>query len=146
MILISLFLGSVMLAIASIHYYWAFGGKKWVEAVIPTKPGAEGKAFLPGSIVTFIAATLFLSVAMHFILLSSFFTYPFSTSVANKVTWVIGVTFLLRGLGDFRYFGLAKKVKNTAFAKMDSYYYTPLVFLLGFLTLLLTFQLNGTNA
>jgi hypothetical protein len=43
----------------------------------------------------------------------------------------VAVAFLLRGMGDFRYVGLFKRVRDTPFARMDSRLYTPLVLVLA---------------
>jgi Protein of unknown function (DUF3995) len=39
---------------------------------------------------------------------------------------VISLLFFLRAIGDFRYVGFFKKVKQTVFARLDSKYYSPL--------------------
>jgi hypothetical protein len=43
----------------------------------------------------------------------------------------VAVILLLRGIGDFRYVGLFKRVRDTPFARMDSRVYTPLVLALA---------------
>ncbi len=140
MILIAqLLIGTVMLLAALLHFYWSFGGRKWSDAVIPTKPGEE-KAFLPGPIMTFSVALIFLSVAIYFFLLSNIFPLSIPTFFSGWATWVIAGGFILRAMGDFRYFGLFKTIRNTTFAKMDSRYYTPLVLVLGILSLLSAIQ------
>lgn len=128
-----------MLLVALLHFYWSFGGRKWSNAVIPTKQGAE-KAFMPGPIMTFSVALIFLSVAVYFFLLANIFPFSIPSYFSGWATWVIAGGFILRAMGDFRYFGLFKTIRNTTFAKMDSRYYTPLVFVLGILSLLSAIQ------
>lgn len=137
--LIVLFIAAIMGLVAIVHYYWAFGGKKWSSAVIPTSSHGE-MAFKPGAGMTFAAATVFLVVAIYFFLLAQFVSYSLPVSITKWATWTIGGVFILRGIGDFRYFGLFKQIRETRFAKMDSRYYTPLVFILGALSLLAAFQ------
>ena len=54
----------------------------------------------------------------------------------------IGGIFLLRAVGDFRYVGFFKKVKNTAFARNDTRYYSPLCLLLGVIALGVAWRLK----
>jgi len=39
---------------------------------------------------------------------------------------LIAVVFLIRAMGDFKYVGFFKKVRNTRFAKLDMNFYSPL--------------------
>jgi hypothetical protein len=54
-------------------------------------------------------------------------------------SWFIPVVFLLRAVGEFRYVGFFKKIKNTSFAKMDSQYYSPLCLAVGVLALIIKY-------
>jgi DNA-binding LytR/AlgR family response regulator len=42
--------------------------------------------------------------------------------------WAIGIIFLLRAIGDFKYFGFAKRIRHTDFALYDTKIYSPLAF------------------
>jgi hypothetical protein len=39
--------------------------------------------------------------------------------------WCIAAVLLLRAMGDFRYAGLTKTIRNTSFARKDTRIYTP---------------------
>lgn len=125
----------IMLFVALLHYYWSFGGKIWSESVIPSKTNGD-KVFVPGAMATFVVATIFLFIGIYFILLHSILNYFCS----SWILWVIAGGFILRGIGDFKYVGLFKQISETSFAKNDSRIYTPLVFLLGLLTLIIALQ------
>jgi Protein of unknown function (DUF3995) len=56
-------------------------------------------------------------------------------------TWTIAIVFAARVLGDFRYFGLFKRVFDTSFAWWDSRLYVPLCALLAIAAT--TLAING---
>jgi hypothetical protein len=51
----------------------------------------------------------------------------------------IAIIFLIRAIGDFRYVGFLKKIKNTKFAKKDTKYYSPLCSLISVLAFIIYF-------
>ena len=110
----------IFLIIAGFHFYWAFGGKFGSQAVIPQM---EGKmAFQPP-----ILATILIALAM---LVGAFLSWkPHPNSCAKILIYgnlIIGIVFLIRAIGDFKYVGFFKKVKGSSFAENDSRYYSPL--------------------
>ena len=54
--------------------------------------------------------------------------------------WIIAGIFILRAIGDFRYVGFFKSVKQSAFARADSRYYSPLCLLIGVLGIMIELQ------
>jgi hypothetical protein len=40
--------------------------------------------------------------------------------------WLLAAVFALRAIGDFRYVGFFKRVRNTGFARLDTRAYSPL--------------------
>lgn len=40
--------------------------------------------------------------------------------------WIIALLFFIRAIGDFKYVGFFKSVKQTTFGTMDTTYYAPL--------------------
>jgi hypothetical protein len=110
----------IFLVIAGFHFYWAFGGKFGSQAVIPQ---IEGKiAFKPP-----VLATIFVALAM---LVGAWLSWTPDGKTDNKIliygNLAIGIVFLIRAIGDFKYVGFFKKVKGSLFAENDSRYYSPL--------------------
>ena len=137
--LIAFILISIFLFLVGIHVYWAFGGKWGENSVIPTT-NQEEKAVMPGIIPTLIVALGFLCFA--FIVLVD--VTEISTNMPAWLTliyryglWVIAGIFILRSIGDFRYIGFFKKIKDTPFGKSDTKYFSPLCLLIGLLALTL---------
>jgi hypothetical protein len=50
--------------------------------------------------------------------------------------WILMTLFILRAIGDFKYMGFFKKIKNTKFGQNDTKYFAPLCLIIGILTLL----------
>ena len=130
---IALLLSIILIFLAGLHFYWAFFGIKDPSLVLPTKENGHF-LFRPGKLGTFLVG-LFLSL--------------FAFVYLNKVLWVmeskgfnfaslfIGIVFVLRAIGDFKYLGFFKKSTATRFAQMDSKYYSPLALLVSILIFVL---------
>lgn len=110
----------IFFTIAGFHFYWAFGGKFGSKAVIPQ---IEGKmAFQPP-----VFATILVALAM---VIGAWLSWTPNENTDNKIliygNLAIGIVFLIRAIGDFKYVGFFKKVKGSLFAENDSLYYSPL--------------------
>jgi hypothetical protein len=64
-----------------------------------------------------------------------------NVQVPNFVTkygyWIIPSIFILRAIGDFKYVGFFKKIKDTEFAKADSKWFIPLCLTIGIFGILI---------
>jgi hypothetical protein len=121
----------ILLAISGLHFFWAFGGRWGVDASIPTN--AEGKTMLsPDIFATLVVA--FGLLAMALLHLGKIQTLSFSIPAWINIYGlkIIAFVFLLRAIGDFRYVGFFKKLKETKFAILDTKFYSPLCLLLSF--------------
>lgn len=122
------------MCISILHVYWAFGGKWGINAVIPTESGE--KTFTPGMGMTLLVALL-LSIAALFLLWEIEIIPSFIPQmIIRSGSWICMLVFGLRVFGEFNYFGIFKKKKDTYFAKMDSMLFIPLCAFLSFSFLL----------
>lgn len=110
---------AILTALGVIHLYWAAGGRFGKSATLPT---ANGKSVLhPTPLITIVVAIgLFAMAALVF---------------ERVGLWLIAGIFLLRAVGDFRYIGFFKRVRDSRFARLDTRFYTPLCLLLAALIL-----------
>jgi len=132
MIILTSLLTIIFLLLAIIHLNWAIGNKWGYEASIPTKEDGT-KSFTPGTLSCLI-------VGLGLALMSAFyFINPQEGNPNNWIfdygRWIIPSVFLLRAIGDFKYAGFTKKIKHTAFAKMDNKLFTPLCLVIALLGL-----------
>jgi Protein of unknown function (DUF3995) len=125
---------TIFLVIALFHIYWAFGGKFGSKAVIPEM---EGKAtFNPPFLATiFVALAMlicsFLSIIAHKPIYKGMSPIFMSSKIEVYAQLVLGIIFMIRAIGDFKYVGFSKKIKGTNFAKNDTLYYSPLCVLIS---------------
>ncbi|WP_373425317.1 DUF3995 domain-containing protein [Chryseobacterium lathyri] len=117
----------IILSISFLHIYWALGGTWGKDLAVPTTEN-EIPLFEPGAFVCLITGFCFLLPASA-IVFPSRFSLP--------ILWINTFLFFIRAVGDFRYIGFFKKIKNTPFSQRDTLIYTPLCVLISFLTLLL---------
>ena len=51
--------------------------------------------------------------------------------ILSVTGWSIATIFFLRAIGDFKYVGIFKKIRDSDFAKNDNWFYSPLCFMLS---------------
>ncbi len=68
---------------------------------------------------------------------AGFINLSFPNILNQYGLYVIGSIFLLRAIGDFKYVGFFKSIKNTEFGRMDTQFYSPLCLYLGITSLLI---------
>lgn len=129
----------IFVFLSGIHFYWAFGGKWGTDAVFPTQDN-HVKFDMPGIIPTLTVAFGLLGFA--FIVWANTVNVAFEFPawikfIVNNGLWIIAGIFILRAIGEFKYVGFFKKIKNTKFAINDTKYYSPLSICIGILALIL---------
>ncbi|MFC6224757.1 DUF3995 domain-containing protein [Hymenobacter artigasi] len=139
---ITTFNSLIFLALAGLHAYWATGGTRGLTAALPAH-STGAVVFQPGRGMVWAVAVVLLVLA----LLSTAHLLPASAGLPaswlRATDWAVAAGLGLRVLGDFRFVGLNKQVRDTTFAHLDTRYYTPLclVMALGFVGLALAVRL-----
>ncbi|MBB5362453.1 DUF3995 domain-containing protein [Deinococcus humi] len=103
--------------IASVHVYWAAGGKVGLTAALPEADGG-GPLFMPSPVMT-------LGVAAGLAGMSA----AALDATSPRMRWPLRLTtlvFLLRAVGDGRTVGLTRQRTESRFARNDARLYTPL--------------------
>ncbi|RYU93272.1 DUF3995 domain-containing protein [Emticicia agri] len=126
--------------IAAIHVYWLLGGKWAGNAVLPTSTDKK-LAFQPGIFATLVVALSLLFMALIHLDKVGLVALSLPSWVNNYALIIIAFIFLIRAIGEFRYVGFFKKIKNTRFARLDTRFYSPLCLLLSLNALLTSLQL-----
>jgi hypothetical protein len=134
--IIAIILFVIFLLIAVIHIYWAFGGKWGSGSVIPTRDNMV-KVAMPGMIPTLAVAAGLLSFGVFILVKTELLNIHLPLWLNRYGLFVIAGVFLLRAIGEFKYIGFFKKIRNTGFGRNDTRYYSPLCLLIGILTLAL---------
>jgi len=116
--------------LAILHLYWAAGGTFGVEAALPAVDGSP--VFTPGRTATVGVAGILGSFAVIALILgvetdSTAILMPYAVFSG----FAIGTVLVLRAVGEFRYVGFFKRVKNSRFAVYDSWLFSPFCILAG---------------
>ncbi|GAB2604616.1 DUF3995 domain-containing protein [Spirosoma areae] len=129
---------AILLLISGIHTYWGLGGNWGAQAALPQRSGTAVRQ--PGRGLTLVVAVIFGTMSL-------FYLYKIGRLagvdsfvpgwLSQYGLWLLAGIFLLRAIGDFRYVGFSKRVRNSRFADLDTKFYSPLCLLLSLNTLLL---------
>jgi hypothetical protein len=116
----------VLLVLGAIHVRWAFRGNVEQSSGLPTRHDGS-LLFRPGKGST-LAVAAALALAAYIVLGGAAVAPPIigTTAVYHIGTLGVGTVFALRVVGEFRYVGLFKRVRSTAFARLDTRLFTPL--------------------
>lgn len=120
-------------AIALLHVGWAF--RRASEEGLPSNviPAGEDGApiFAPGRAVTLMVAVGLASAGAAALVASGAVDFGGGRGVARLVAGGAALVFLGRTVGDFRYVGVFKRVRDTRYARWDTRLYTPVALGLG---------------
>ncbi|GGF14171.1 DUF3995 domain-containing protein [Flavobacterium limi] len=131
---------TIFLFLSSIHFYWAFGGKWGSKGVFPSNP--DGSPMRPPSVLaTLIVAAGLLAFSLFYLIKGGYFSVGLPLWINKNGLWVLTGIFILRAVGDFKYLGFFKKIKNSKFAVNDTKLYSPLCLAIGILTLVLALNI-----
>jgi hypothetical protein len=125
----------IFAVISLVHVYWGLGGQWAAAAAVPQVPieGAEKSrpAFRPSGWLTLLVA-FGLSLIAALVCLRVGWWLP---KVSHwSLQWVISAIAMLmfaRAIGDSHLMGFFKQVKDSRFARLDTWVYSPLCVLLG---------------
>ncbi|WP_027076336.1 DUF3995 domain-containing protein [Maribacter antarcticus] len=126
----------IFTSLGFIHFYWLFGGKWGLEKVIPTKDNQLNTLSIP-KFATLIVGLIFVFFGLIYLVKSGLTNLEVPNWVTNYGYWILPSIFILRAIGDFKYVGIFKKIKNTNFAKADSMFFSPLCLTVAILGMLI---------
>ena len=113
----------VFLALSALHVYWVFAGQSGLDRVVPTQD--EKALFQPGKASTLlVAGALFVAALVS--IWRGFYLHVGPDWIPRASIWALAVVFALRAIGDFRYIGIFKRVRDTKFARNDTLFFSPL--------------------
>jgi len=119
----------ILLALSLLHFYWAFGGRWGMNAALPERDGV--KVLHPHMVDSLIVAIGLAGFAALHLYHMGWLRMNLPGWLAQYGLWAVGGIFLLRVVGDFRYVGLFKRIRNSQFAYWDTRLYVPLCLILS---------------
>ncbi len=136
-LIIAVFINTVIFILLSIlHFYWTFGGKLWYDDVLPTSSNGLNK-LNPGPASGLIVAFGLLLLALVTVGSQGLFDRYMKRSYFRYGTLAIAILFLLRAIGDFRFVGFFKSVKQTRFGINDTQIFSPLCLFISIMSVLI---------
>ena len=112
---------AVLGGVSVLHLYWAAGGRRGQHAGIPT---SDGRALMAPSTAATVAVAAALATACGLYV---------GATARWEPRWVYGIgttgaaaVLAARAIGDRRYIGFLKRSRDSAFARRDTYLYSPL--------------------
>jgi hypothetical protein len=120
---------AVMAALSVLHIYWGLGGRAARSAAVPEVAGRP--SFTPTKWATFAVAAALLFAAIVVAMAGRLLGSDIPAPLTRLLACGLAATFIARGVGDFRLVGLFKRVRDTRFARLDSWVYAPLCLALG---------------
>jgi hypothetical protein len=133
---IGIILFAIFLAIALIHVYWGFGGKWKINEAVPVTESGK-KVLRPGPSACFVVAIGLAGFAIFALIRADILHISLPVWIYANGLWIIAAVFILRAIGEFKYIGFFKKIKQTPFGKNDTKFYSPLCLVIGILCLVL---------
>jgi len=128
--LLAVGLALVFCVLSLLHVGWVLGFRIGGAEAIPERPDGE-PLFRPGPLATLTVAMLLFVAALLVTQRVGLGRALIPAALVVPGCWTLAAAFVLRAIGEFRYVGFFKRVRGTAFARLDTRYFTPLAFALG---------------
>ncbi|MBC3366289.1 DUF3995 domain-containing protein [Pseudomonas sp. SWRI154] len=134
-LLVARSLVAVFATISLIHMYWALGGRWAASAVVPQVPVKQGgtlrPAFNPSGWLTLLVAIALLMIALLVCLRVGLLAPPVTHRALQWLISAIALVMFARAIGESNLVGFFKEVKDSTFARLDTWVYSPLCVVLG---------------
>jgi len=123
--ILSLLLCVVFMVLALIHFNWFLGGEFGFSESLPTKENGE-RILNPKKTDNVIVGVGLLVFSLIYLLKSGLIQVNLPNWIILYVGWIISAIFLIRAIGEFKYVGFFKKIRNTKFGRLDTKLFSPL--------------------
>jgi hypothetical protein len=88
--------------------------------------------FRPRRTSTLLVAALLVASALLLLAGAGVVALPLPSPWLEAACWLVALIFAARAVGDFRYVGFFKRVRDSRFGRLDSALYSPLCVFLSF--------------
>ncbi len=134
--MLSVLLSSSFFALGIIHFHWALGGAWGFDKALPVRKSGE-RILNPQKIDSAIVGLGLTLFGLFYFFKSGIIEYDLPNWLVKYGGWAISIIFLLRAMGEFKYIGFFKRIKETEFGKLDTKFYSPLSLLIGLIGIIL---------
>ena len=119
----------VFAALSALHLFWAVRGIGSGSAALPQRGGTS--LFVPGRLSTLVVALLLALAVVVVLQRVSLGPALLPAGLVPVASWTLTTVMILRAVGDFRYIGFFKRVRDTRFATLDTRFFSPIALMLG---------------
>lgn len=121
---VAISLAGVFFLLAAFHVAWIF--RREPTAASAVVPSLAGKPVLAtGPVATSAVAVLLAAAGLICLWRAGLLGWQYP-AIPRAGVWLIAVSFAARAVGDFRYVGFFKTVRDSSFARYDTAFYSPL--------------------
>lgn len=128
----------VFMILGSFHFYWVLGGTWGLKQAVPTR-GEDDPIQIPGKLITTFVGLVLCSFGVFYLIHSGILSIELPTKLEHYIGWILPALFIIRAIGEFKYVGMFKKVKDSDFAKADTRLFVPLCLGIGIAGLIIQF-------
>jgi hypothetical protein len=128
--ILSILLSLILICLGIIHFNWVIGGKYGFSESLPTKENGE-RVLNPKKIDSAIVGIGLIAFGLFYTLQLDLINYNLPEWTLKYVGWIIPAIFILRSIGEFKYIGFFKRIKQTDFGKLDTKFFSPLCLVIG---------------
>ena len=119
----------VFVVLAAWHFHMAFAGMTGESGAVP---GVEGKPlFVPSKAATVAVGVVLLLFAALVAATAGLLATGLPQFLLAWACYALALGLFARAIGEFKYVGFFKKVRDSKFARMDTLLYSPLCLLLA---------------
>ncbi|MFK5982896.1 MAG: DUF3995 domain-containing protein [Flavobacteriaceae bacterium] len=128
--ILSILLSLILIGLGMIHFNWVIGGKFGFSESLPTKENGD-RVLNPKKMDSAIVGIGLTAFGILYVFKSGLIEYNLPEWIMKYGSWIIPAIFLLRAIGEFKYVGFFKSVKNTDFGKLDTKLFSPLCLIIA---------------
>ncbi len=136
--ILGILLALIFAILGLLHIYWAFVGIAGNSVAIPSV--GDKPLFVPS-----MSATLLVAFALFLAMMTVLGQIGFGGEIIPKwmfrwATLLISILFFLRAIGEFKYVGFFKIVRDSSFAYWDTVLFSPLCLFIAIFAFLISYQ------
>ncbi|WKN46077.1 DUF3995 domain-containing protein [Tunicatimonas pelagia] len=128
--ILSVILCLIFAALAFLHFSWALGNQWGFSSILPTNEHGE-KVLNPRAVDCIVIGLGLTVFSLFYLLRTEMVEVGIPEWILKYGGWLIPAIFIVRAIGDFKYVGLFKKIRQTEFGKRDTQFYSPLCLMIG---------------
>jgi hypothetical protein len=133
-LIIGTFTAATLAGLGLMHLFWAVGGQIDSDRIVPRRTVVDPSsgmsrqvaAFVPSARTTLVVALALIGAATLVAMRAGLFAGAVSHWTVQAAVGGIALVFVARAVGDFKLVGFFKRNDGTAFARWDSWLYSPL--------------------